>query len=56
MKKTVSACLPYPAQYRARTLNRDFVTASEARQFMHSEVMDCFTLFAMTIFIHIKRQ
>jgi hypothetical protein len=30
-------------------MNRDFVTASEARQSMHPEVMDCFTAFAMTV-------
>jgi stage V sporulation protein SpoVS len=30
------------------TLNKNFVTASVARQFMQSEVMDCFTAFAMT--------
>jgi len=29
-------------------LNKDFVTASVARQSMQPEVMDCFTLFAMT--------
>jgi hypothetical protein len=44
----VIASQPYPARYRIRTLNRDVVTASVARQSMPSEVMDCFTAFAMT--------
>jgi hypothetical protein len=29
-------------------MNKDIVTASEARQSMQSGVMDCFTAFAMT--------
>jgi hypothetical protein len=29
-------------------MNRDFVIASEARQSMQPEVMDCVTAFAMT--------
>jgi len=29
-------------------MNKDLVTASKARQSMQSEVMDCFTAFAMT--------
>ena len=40
---------PYPARHRTQTLNKEAVTASEAWQSMQSEVMDCFTLFAMTI-------
>jgi hypothetical protein len=40
----------YSVRYRIRVLNKDFVTASEARQSMQSEVMDCFTAFAMTRF------
>jgi hypothetical protein len=44
----VIASPPYPARYRTRTLNSDFVTASEARQSMQSDFMDCFTAFAMT--------
>ncbi len=46
--ETVIASPPYPARYRTRTLNKDAVTASVARQSMQLEVMDCFTLFAMT--------
>jgi hypothetical protein len=44
----VIASQPYPARYRTRTLNKHLVTASVARQSMHSEVMDCFIAFAMT--------
>ncbi|WP_296543208.1 hypothetical protein, partial [Rhodoferax sp.] len=47
-KEAVTASHPYPARYRTRTLNRDFVTASVARQSMQSGVMDCVTSFAMT--------
>ncbi|MFZ2122993.1 MAG: hypothetical protein WAV14_06350, partial [Rhodoferax sp.] len=39
---------PNPARYRTRTLNKNFVTASVARQSMQSRDMDCFTAFAMT--------
>jgi hypothetical protein len=45
---SVIAGPPYPARYRTQTLNEEAVTASEARQSMQSEVMDCFTAFAMT--------
>ena len=42
------ASFPYPTRYQTRTLNRDFVIASVAWRSMQSEVMDCFTSFAMT--------
>jgi len=45
---SVTASPPYPARYRTRTLNRDFVIASEAWRSMTSGVMDCVTAFAMT--------
>jgi len=44
----VAASPPYPARYRTRTLNKDFVIASEAWRSMTSGVMDCVTSFAMT--------
>ena len=42
------ASFPYPTRYQTRTLNRDFVIASLAWRSMQSEVMHCFTSFAMT--------
>ena len=37
----VIASQHYPTRYRTRTLNKDIVTASEARQSMNSGAMDC---------------
>ena len=37
----VIASQHYPTRYRTRTLNKDLVTASEARQSMNSGAMDC---------------
>ncbi|WP_296542409.1 3-deoxy-D-manno-octulosonic acid transferase [Rhodoferax sp.] len=44
----VIASHPYLARYRTRTLNKEVVTASVARQSMQSGVMDCVTALAMT--------
>jgi len=53
----VTASHPYPARYRTRTLNRDFVTASVARQSMHPEshgLPRCARNDSQNLFLHFE--